>query len=46
MSTAIHRQVDAARAGHLARVVARLESGWAVPGDPQILAGDCLGGWR
>ena len=42
MSTAIHRQVDAARAGTLARVVARLPSGWAVLGDPQILRGYCL----
>lgn len=40
--TAIHRQVDSARAGTLARVIARLESGWAVLGDPQILPGYCL----
>ena len=42
MSTAIHRQVEAARAGTLPRVVARLPSGWAVLGDPQILPGYCL----
>jgi diadenosine tetraphosphate (Ap4A) HIT family hydrolase len=42
MSTAIHRQVEAARAGTLNRVVARLPSGWAVLGDPQILPGYCL----
>lgn len=37
--TAIHRQVDAARAGTLDRVVARMTSGWAVLGDPQITDG-------
>jgi diadenosine tetraphosphate (Ap4A) HIT family hydrolase len=42
MNTAIHQQVAAARAGHLARVVARMSSGWAVLGDPQILPGYCL----
>jgi diadenosine tetraphosphate (Ap4A) HIT family hydrolase len=42
MVTAIHRFVDAARAGQLARVVARMPSGWAVLGDPQILPGYCL----
>lgn len=42
MSTAIHRQVADARAGGLARVVARMASGWAVLGDPQILPGYCL----
>ncbi|MEO8678788.1 MAG: hypothetical protein ABI665_07070 [Vicinamibacterales bacterium] len=42
MSTAIHKQVAAAHAGHLARVVARMSSGWAVLGDPQILPGYCL----
>ena len=40
--TAIHRQVDAARRGELARVIARMPSGWAVLGDPQILSGYCL----
>lgn len=42
MSTAIHRQVAEARESRLARVVARLDSGWAVMGDPQILPGYCL----
>lgn len=42
MATAIHRQVDAARRGELARVIARMPSGWAVLGDPQITAGYCL----
>ena len=41
-TTAIHRQVDAARAGTLARVIARMPSGWAVLGDPQITTGYCL----
>jgi diadenosine tetraphosphate (Ap4A) HIT family hydrolase len=40
--TAIHRFVEQARRGDLPRVVARLESGWAVLGDPQILPGYCL----
>lgn len=40
--TAIHRHVAAARAGALPRVVARMPSGWAVLGDPQILPGYCL----
>lgn len=42
MPTAIHRQVEAARRGQLLRVVARLPSGWAVLGEPQILPGYCL----
>ena len=41
-STVIHRHVAAARRGDLARVVARMTSGWAVLGDPQILPGYCL----
>jgi diadenosine tetraphosphate (Ap4A) HIT family hydrolase len=40
--TAIHRFVDEARRGELARVIARLPSGWAVLGDPQILPGYSL----
>jgi diadenosine tetraphosphate (Ap4A) HIT family hydrolase len=40
--TAIHRQVEAAQRGELARVVARMKSGWAVLGDPQITHGYCL----
>ena len=42
MPTAIHRQVEAARHGALARVIARMPSGWAVLGDPQITRGYCL----
>lgn len=42
MSTAIHRQVEAARAGQLPRVITRMASGWAVLGDPQITTGYCL----
>ena len=42
MPTAIHRQVEAARRGELSRVIARMRSGWAVLGDPQITRGYCL----
>jgi diadenosine tetraphosphate (Ap4A) HIT family hydrolase len=42
MSTLIHQHVAAAAAGQLPRVIARLPSGWAVLGDPQILPGYCL----
>jgi diadenosine tetraphosphate (Ap4A) HIT family hydrolase len=42
MSTLIHLHVAAARRGQLARVVARVSSGWVVLGDPQILPGYCL----
>jgi diadenosine tetraphosphate (Ap4A) HIT family hydrolase len=42
MPTAIHRQVESARAGTLARVIMRMPSGWAVLGDPQITRGYCL----
>lgn len=42
MSTAIHRRVAACRAGTDPTVIARLPSGWAVMGDPQVLAGYCL----
>ena len=42
MPTAIDRHVDAARRGELSRVVARMPSGWAVLGDPQITSGYCL----
>jgi diadenosine tetraphosphate (Ap4A) HIT family hydrolase len=42
VSTAIHQHVAAARRGELPRVIARLASGWAVLGDPQILNGYCL----
>lgn len=40
--TAIHRRVAACRAGLEPTLVARLASGWAVLGDPQVLAGYCL----
>jgi diadenosine tetraphosphate (Ap4A) HIT family hydrolase len=42
VSTAIHREVEAAREGIHPRVIARLQSGWAVLGDPQVLPGYCL----
>ena len=42
MPTEIHRQVEAARRGELPRVIARMPSGWAVLGDPQITRGYCL----
>lgn len=42
MATAIHRQVEAARQGALPRLIARMPSGWAVLGDPQITRGYCL----
>ena len=42
MPTAIHRRVAALRAGRDPTCVARLASGWAVLGDPQVLAGYCL----
>lgn len=42
MPTAIHRRVDALRAGRDPTFVARLPSGWAVMGDPQVMPGYCL----
>lgn len=42
MPTAIHRRVAACRAGSDPTLIARLPSGWAVMGDPQVLAGYCL----
>ncbi len=42
MSTSIHRRVDALRAGTDLTFVARLESGWAVLGERQMLPGYCL----
>jgi len=42
VSTAIHKQVAAARQGALPRVIARMKSGWAVLGEPQITRGYCL----
>ena len=40
--TAIHRRVAACRAGTESTLVARMESGWVVLGDPQVLPGYCL----
>ena len=42
MSTAIHRCVEACRAGNEPAVIARLPSGWAVLGQRQVLPGYCL----
>ena len=42
MVTAIHRRVEACRAGTDPTAIARLPSGWAVLGDPQVLRGYCL----
>ena len=42
MTTAIHRRVAACRAGTDPTLIARMQSGWAVMGDPQVLAGYCL----
>ena len=40
--TAIHRRVAACRAGADPTVIAKMRSGWAVLGDPQVLPGYCL----
>jgi diadenosine tetraphosphate (Ap4A) HIT family hydrolase len=42
MSTAIHRRVEELRESRDPTFVARLPSGWAVLGDPQVLRGYCL----
>jgi diadenosine tetraphosphate (Ap4A) HIT family hydrolase/catechol 2,3-dioxygenase-like lactoylglutathione lyase family enzyme len=42
VATAIHRRVAALRDGSEPGFVARLASGWAVMGDPQLLPGYCL----
>ncbi len=42
MSTAIHRRVEDCRAGADPTAIARLPTGWAVMGDPQVFAGYCL----
>jgi diadenosine tetraphosphate (Ap4A) HIT family hydrolase len=42
MKTAIHRRVDALRAGSDPTFIARLGSGWAVLGERQVLPGYCL----
>jgi diadenosine tetraphosphate (Ap4A) HIT family hydrolase len=41
-ATAIHRRVAALRASTDPTMLARLPSGWAVLGDPQVIAGYCL----
>jgi diadenosine tetraphosphate (Ap4A) HIT family hydrolase/catechol 2,3-dioxygenase-like lactoylglutathione lyase family enzyme len=40
--TAIHERVEACRAGQDPTIVARLQSGWVVMGDPQVLQGYVL----
>lgn len=42
MSTVIHRRVSALREGREPTCIARMPSGWAVLGDPQVLRGYCL----
>jgi len=42
MDTAIHRRVAACRAGEDPTLIARLDAGWAVMGDPQVIDGYCL----
>jgi len=42
MPTAIHRQVAACQSGEFPRLLARMASGWAILGDPQVVRGYCL----
>jgi diadenosine tetraphosphate (Ap4A) HIT family hydrolase len=42
VSTAIHREVTAAREGRHPRLIARLDSGWAVFGERQFVRGYAL----
>ena len=42
MTTIIHQRVEAARRGENPTMVCKMESGWAVLGDVQILNGYCL----
>lgn len=42
MTTAIHRRVEELRAGRDRTLIARMPSGWAVLGEPQVLRGYCL----
>jgi diadenosine tetraphosphate (Ap4A) HIT family hydrolase len=42
MPTVIHRRVAACARGEDPTLVARMASGWAVMGDPQVLRGYCL----
>jgi diadenosine tetraphosphate (Ap4A) HIT family hydrolase len=41
-ATAIHRRVAVCRDGTDPTMIARMRSGWAVLGDPQVLPGYCL----
>jgi len=41
-ATAIHKLVDAANKGILARAVTKVPSGWVILGDPQVVKGYCL----
>ena len=40
--TAIHRMVERCRADEYPALVAKLESGWVIMGERQVLAGYCL----
>ncbi len=40
--TLIHKFVEECQAGALERCIGRMESGWAVMGDPQVREGYCL----
>jgi diadenosine tetraphosphate (Ap4A) HIT family hydrolase len=42
MTTAIHRQVEACRAGTEPALVVRMTSGWAVMSNTQVLRGYCV----
>ncbi|HEY5808009.1 MAG TPA: VOC family protein [Povalibacter sp.] len=42
MLTAIHRMVESCRSGNDPAVIARMDSGWAVMGQRQVLRGYCL----
>ena len=42
MDSAIHRMVELCRSGANPAMVARMPSGWAVMGSPQVLRGYCL----
>jgi diadenosine tetraphosphate (Ap4A) HIT family hydrolase len=42
MTTLIHRRVEAARKGENPTVICRMESGWAVLSDTQLMNGYCL----
>jgi diadenosine tetraphosphate (Ap4A) HIT family hydrolase len=42
MTTLIHQRVEAAQRGENPTVLSRMDSGWAVFGDVQILSGYCL----